>query len=166
MTENTYMDGKKFKILELTKTSITFNGKVNTDEFMNRGYKVYWSQAKDDISPNDIFRLQEGSDDDRALIAKYCVQDCALCNKLISKLQIITNSIGMAQVCHVPLSFLFLRGQGVKIFSLVAKKCREKNHIIPVLKKKKKPEDEKERDKIEKEIENIEKYNNKNRRSF
>jgi DNA polymerase elongation subunit (family B) len=161
MTENTYMDGKKFKIIELTKTSITFNGKVNTEEFMNKGYKVYWSQAKDDISPNDIFRLQEGSDDDRALIAKYCVQDCALCNKLISKLQIITNSIGMAQVCHVPLSFLFLRGQGVKIFSLVAKKCREKNHIIPVLKKKFKPDENTEKDNIEKQIENIEKYFNK-----
>lgn len=161
MTENTYMDGKKFKIIDLTKTSITFNGNINTNEFMNKGYKVFWSQAKDDITPNDIFRLQEGTDDDRALIAKYCVQDCALCNKLISKLQIITNSIGMAQVCHVPLSFLFLRGQGVKIFSLVAKKCREKNHIIPVLKKKPKPEESKERDTIEKQIQNIEKYYNK-----
>lgn len=156
MTENTYMDGKKFKVIGLTKTSIDFTGKIETSEFMNRGYKVFWSQAKDDISPNDIFRLQEGSDADRAIIAKYCIQDCALCNKLISKLQIITNSIGMAQVCHVPLSFLFLRGQGVKIFSLVAKKCREKNHLIPVLKKKIKPDETK--DNLEKTIEDIEKY--------
>ena len=136
-----------------TKTSITFSGKVNTEEFMNRGYKVYWSQAKDDISPNDIFRLQEGSDDDRALIAKYCVQDCALCNKLVSKLQIITNSIGMAQVCHVPLSFLFLRGQGVKIFSLVSRRCRLENHLIPVLRKPKSAEDKKNKNVWDKSIE-------------
>ena len=66
------------------------------------------------------------------------MMDVILCLELLLKLELITNSIGMAQVCHVPLSFLFLRGQGVKIFSLVAKKCREKHHIIPVLKKKKK----------------------------
>jgi hypothetical protein len=53
---------------------------------MDKGYKVFWSQAKDDISPHEIFALQEKEDTDRALIAKYCVQDCALCNKLISNL--------------------------------------------------------------------------------
>ena len=41
----------------------------------------------------------------------------------------------MANVCHVPLSYIFLRGQGIKIFSLVSKKCRENNHVIPVLRK-------------------------------
>ena len=32
----------------------------------------------------------------------------------------------MANVCSVPLAYIFLRGQGVKIFSLVSKECREK----------------------------------------
>jgi DNA polymerase elongation subunit (family B) len=162
MTENKYNDGQKFQVLDLTKNTITIQEEIETSEFMNRGFKVYWSQAKDDISPNDIFAMQEKEDKDRAIIAKYCVQDCALCNKLISRLQIITNSIGMAMVCHVPLSFLFLRGQGVKIFSLVSKKCREKNHLIPVIKKKYKPEENQDPDKLEKETKRIEKYlNNK-----
>ena len=39
----------------------------------------------------------------------------------------------MANVCSVPLSYIFLRGQGIKIFSLVAKECREKNYLLPVL---------------------------------
>jgi DNA polymerase elongation subunit (family B) len=162
MTENKYNEGQKFKILELTKNTITIDEEIDTTEFMNKGFKVFWTQAKDDISPNEIFSLQEKTDVDRALIAKYCVQDCALCNKLIARLQIITNSIGMATVCHVPLSFLFLRGQGVKIFSLVAKKCREKNHLIPVIKKKFKPDENQTGDKLIKETERIEKYlNNK-----
>jgi DNA polymerase elongation subunit (family B) len=166
-TENIYKkkysnDNQKFKVEELTKNTIKVKETVDTTEFMDKGYKVFWSQAKDDISPHEIFALQEKEDKDRALIAKYCVQDCALCNKLISRLQIITNNIGMAMVCHVPLSFLFLRGQGVKIFSLVAKKCREKNHLIPVLKKKFKPEETQETDKLQKETVRIEKYlNNK-----
>jgi DNA polymerase elongation subunit (family B) len=70
-------------------------------------------------------------------VVHNCIMDCALCNKIISKLLIIPNNISMAKVCHVPLSYLFLRGQGVKIFSLVSRKCREKNHLIPVIRKKK-----------------------------
>jgi DNA polymerase elongation subunit (family B) len=131
-----YEEGKKFKIIELTKNTIVADGQIDTTNFMGKGYKVYWSQAKDDISPSDIFRMCKGTPEERAIIGKYCIMDCTLCNKLISKLQIITNNIGMANVCHIPLSFLFLRGQGIKIFSLVAKKCREKSHLIPVLKKK------------------------------
>jgi hypothetical protein len=37
----------------------------------------------------------------------------------------------MANVCLVPLSFIFMRGQGVKIFSLVAKRCRDDGLLIP-----------------------------------
>jgi DNA polymerase delta subunit 1 len=91
----------------------------------------FTGDAKDDISPKDIFRLQKGSDEDRAVIARYCVQDCALCNQLVSKLEILANNIGMANVCWVPLSHIFMRGQGVKIFSLVAKQCREDGFLIP-----------------------------------
>jgi hypothetical protein len=36
----------------------------------------------------------------------------------------------MSNVCVVPFSYLFLRGQGIKIFSLVAKFCREENFLI------------------------------------
>jgi DNA polymerase elongation subunit (family B) len=160
MTENKHMDGQKFKVKELGKDYIIVNELIETDEILYRGYTIFWCQSKDDIGPNEIFKLQDGSDDDRAIIAKYCIQDCALCNLLIAKLQILTNNIGMAIVCNVPLSFLFLRGQGVKIFSLVAKKCREREHLIPVLKHKQKKDTDKT---ISKQTEVIEKYiSNKN----
>lgn len=153
------MDGQKFKVLKVEKDSILVDGIIDNSEIEGKKYKTFWCQAKDDVSPQDIFRLQTGSPQDRALIAKYCLQDCALCNKLMGKLQILINNVGMANVCHVPLSYLFLRGQGVKIFSLVAKKCREEEHLIKVNKKKKKPEDEK--DPIAKATEYIERTTNK-----
>jgi len=163
MTENSYLESKKFRIIELKKNQIIVEGTINSSEFMGKGYKVMWAQAKDDISPQQLFELQEKEDKDRAIIARYCVQDCALCNKLIAKLQIITNSIGMAMVCHVPISFLFLRGQGVKIYSLVAKKCRECDHLIPVLKKKIKI-DPADLDKNESKLNKLTHYfNNKNK---
>jgi DNA polymerase elongation subunit (family B) len=87
---------------------------------------------KHDVGPNDIFRLQRGSAADRRVIAEYCIQDCELCNNLQAKLEIVPNNMGMANVCSVPLSFIFMRGQGVKIFSLVAKQCRADGFLIPV----------------------------------
>lgn len=93
----------------------------------------FMKMNKNDVSPNDIFRLFKGNADDRKTIAEYCVQDCALCNKLIMKLEILANNIGMSNVCNVPLSFIFMRGQGVKIFSLVSKQCREDDFCIPTI---------------------------------
>ena len=107
----------------------------DTNQPLSNTFKK-WGLAKDDVSPNEIFQCQKGSSADRAKIAKYCVQDCALCNLLIIKLEIIANNLGMSNVCCVPLSYIFMRGQGVKIFSLVAKQCRLDNILIPTLNNK------------------------------
>ena len=93
----------------------------------------FMKMNKNDLNPNDIFRLFKGDSHDRRVIAEYCVQDCALCNQLMIKLEVLANNIGMSNVCQVPLSYIFLRGQGIKIFSLVAKQCREDNFVIPAL---------------------------------
>jgi DNA polymerase elongation subunit (family B) len=44
------------------------------------------------------------------------------------------NNIQMSNVCFVPLSYLFLRGQGIKTFSLVLRIFRQENYIFPVVK--------------------------------
>jgi DNA polymerase elongation subunit (family B) len=106
-----------------------------------RGNKIFWAHAKDDISPKELFRLYKGSDADRGIIAKYCIMDCVLVTKLMEKLKVLNNNIGMANVCGVPLNYIFMRGQGVKIFSLVSKKCRELGFLIP----KKTPDDNKKK---------------------
>jgi len=95
---------------------------------------IHWSQAKDDVSPKDIFRLQKGSPDDRAIVAKYCIKDCKLVSLLLNKLEVITKNIEMANVCYVPLSYLFIRGQGIKIFSLTLKEYRIQKYLFPVIK--------------------------------
>lgn len=89
---------------------------------------------KNDVTPQEIFKLQKGSSTDRKKIGEYCIVDCALCNKLIIKLETMANNIGMANVCLVPLSYIFMRGQGIKIFSLISKECRDEGFLIPTLK--------------------------------
>ena len=131
-----YLDGKKYQIIDISETTITVNDKIElrTSDVITT-LKFKWCLAKDDVTPDEIFSLQKGSSADRARLAKYCVQDCAICNKLLAKLDILTNQIAMANVCHVPLSYIISRGQGIKIFSLVAKTCRLLNYLIPVIKK-------------------------------
>jgi DNA polymerase elongation subunit (family B) len=140
LSDNKFMKGKKFKIKDLTNNKIELYSLIDSNLFNDKKLKFFWCQAKDDVTAQEIFKLQEEGSKERAKIAKYCIQDCELCNKLIIKLQIIPNNIGMSNVCTVPLSFIFLRGQGIKLFSLVAKVCKKKNFVIPVIRKKKKNE--------------------------
>ena len=92
-----------------------------------------WVIVKDDVSPADIFRLHRGSAEDRAVVGKYCLQDCDLVIELYKKLETFNNSMSMANVCSVPIYYIFVRGQGIKIESLIFKFCREKGILIPVL---------------------------------
>jgi len=98
---------------------------------LNEVAKYFMKQQKIDLSPKEIFKnYKDGTPDKIKEIAVYCIMDCKLVNDLINKLQVITNNLGMSNVCIVPFSYLFLRGQGIKIFSLVAKFCREENFLI------------------------------------
>jgi DNA polymerase delta subunit 1 len=94
---------------------------------------VRWSQSKDDVSPKEIFALHAGGPVDRARVAKYCIQDCDLTMELFQKLEVLNNSIAMANVCWVPVEFIFTRGQGIKSESLVFYECRKEDQLIPVL---------------------------------
>ena len=93
----------------------------------------FTGDRKDDLSPADIFRLHAESAAGRALVAKYCVQDCALCSDLVTRLNTLPNAMGMADVCLVPTSWIFLRGQGCKVLSLVGKRCRLDGFALPEL---------------------------------
>jgi DNA polymerase elongation subunit (family B) len=132
-TINPYQDGRKFLVRSLTHNTIVLDEKEKdlfADLAADEKKMLEWSFTKDDITPQDIFRMHRGTPKDRAVIAKYCIQDCDLVLTLMAKLDTLTNSRGMADVCFVPLQFLFLRGQGIKIFSRVAYEASKRNQIL------------------------------------
>jgi len=92
-----------------------------------------WAIVKDDLSPKEMFKMQDGSSADRAVIARYCVQDCQLVLDLFKKLEVFNNAMSMANVSSVPIPYIFLRGQGIKIESLMFKYCYEAEQCIEVL---------------------------------
>jgi DNA polymerase elongation subunit (family B) len=83
---------------------------------------IRWCMAKDDVTPQDIFRLTAQGPSERAIVAKYCIQDCNLVYELLKKIDIITEFVEMAKLCSVPINFLVMRGQGIKLTSFIAKK--------------------------------------------
>ena len=127
-----YIDMEGRVLIDLMKV-IQRDHKLDSYKLDNVAHH-FMGMNKNDVTPQEIFALQLGSAADRQRIAAYCVQDCALCNHLMIKLEIIANNMGMSNVCCVPLSFIFMRGQGIKIFSLVLKQCREDGYLIPVIK--------------------------------
>jgi DNA polymerase elongation subunit (family B) len=102
----------------------------DADSELDTDLAVKWVIVKDDVSPADIFRLHRGSPADRATIAAYCIQDCDLTMDLYNKLETFNNAMCMANVCSVPITMIFTRGQGVKIESLIFKFCNKSNLTI------------------------------------
>jgi DNA polymerase elongation subunit (family B) len=132
-----YKDNKKYKITQINhkQKRLSIREKICISSYGTDLISYEWCLAKDDVSPQEIFDFHKnGGSSGRAKIAKYCIMDCELCIHLLLLLDLIPNNIGMANVSTVPLSYIFLRGQGVKINSLVTKVCSEKNTRIPTLK--------------------------------
>jgi len=140
-TSDYYRDGHKFPVVAVVPADAGSPGKQivvlegHETDLLTAGKSVRWCIAKDDVSPQDIFRLTNGTAADRAKVAKYCIQDCNLVHHLMNKIDVITGYVEMARICSVPISFLVLRGQGIKLTSYVSKKCREKNTLMPDLEK-------------------------------
>lgn len=133
-TVNPYKNGKKIFvkevhpkkfIVELPYANYLFDD-LNESELQ----KLEWSFAKDDVDHHDIFKAHKGTDADRSYIAKYCIQDCDLVLTLMAKLDTLVNARGMADVCRVPVQYIFLRGQGIKIYSAVVYNASKRNQII------------------------------------
>tara|TARA_B100000780_G_C21126983_1_gene457762 strand:- start:4570 stop:8292 length:3723 start_codon:yes stop_codon:yes gene_type:complete len=131
------IDGQVFTIENISAKTLFIDdkdGKEMYTKFTNLELKVGWYQNKMDLSPQELFaNYRTGTPSKMKEIAVYCIKDCELVNFLIIKLAVISNNIGAANVCCVPFSYLFLRGQGIKIFSCFAKECRKEKMMIKVL---------------------------------
>ena len=122
----------------------TINGRVIFDvmPYMFRNHKLssyslnsvsaeFLGQQKEDVHHSIISDLQLGSDADRRRLAVYCLKDAYLPQQLMNKLAILVNYIEMARVTGVPINFLLTRGQQIKVFSMLLRKCKRENLLIP-----------------------------------
>lgn len=109
----------------------TRDAELWTDDITPNAAK--WVIVKDDVSAQELFKLHIGSPADRATIGRYCIQDCDLVHDLYKKLEVFMNSMAMANISTVPVRYIFSRGQGIKIESLIFKECTALNKCILTL---------------------------------
>ena len=125
-----YMDGKKFIIKEVNKE----NGEFKIDHELEINTKnIRWCLNKDDITLDEMFNGDTPKK--RAKIAKYCFQDCNLVHNLYMKNDIYTGHNELANICKVPLDYIIVRGQSVKLLSYMSKECRDRGILMPAVKK-------------------------------
>lgn len=124
---------------------LTIPGRINFDiliyikrEFKENSYKLdnvsekYLGEKKNDVKVQEIFKAYEtGNPRDILKIAKYCIQDTLLPQKLVDTLHILQTQISMSNVTFVPIKYLIERGQQVKALSQISKKSNEKGYLMP-----------------------------------
>ena len=126
----------------------TVDGRVIFDmlPYMQRNHKLssytlnsvcseFLGQQKEDVHHSIISDLQNGTDEDRHRLAVYCLKDALLPQRLMEKLSVLVNYIEMARVTGVPVSFLISRGQQIKVFSMILRKCKNEKLLVPTLAK-------------------------------
>jgi DNA polymerase elongation subunit (family B) len=121
----------KMKIVDVVGDGLVVESEEDVAAISGEAAK--WAVVKDDVSPQELFRLhREGGAKGRARIASYCIQDCDLVYELYKKLEVFNEAMSMANVCSVPVGYIFTRGQGIKIESLIFKDCMLKGQLIEV----------------------------------
>uniref|UniRef100_A0A7S4JRR7 DNA polymerase n=1 Tax=Odontella aurita TaxID=265563 RepID=A0A7S4JRR7_9STRA len=126
----------------------TIDGRVIFDmlPYMQRNHKLssytlnsvcaeFLGQQKEDVHHSIISDLQNGTDEDRHRLATYCLKDALLPQRLMDKLSVLINYVEMARVTGVPVSFLISRGQQIKVFSMILRKCQNEKLLVPTLNK-------------------------------
>lgn len=125
----------KFRIEDIKDNLITFKDFIDP-EFLNEKGTKFICNAKDDLPPSQIFeKYKQGKPEDLKKLSLYNIQDCELCNLLCNKMFILINNIAMANTCYTTSFNIFNRGQGVRVYSIVSKKCLELGYVIPDLKR-------------------------------
>jgi len=91
----------------------------------------YVNSHKDPITVKDIyngykFGVLNPTPDGKELlseVAKYCIKDSLLVKLLFTEFDIWIGTTEMASICNVPPSYIYTKGQQIKVFSQVYKFC-------------------------------------------
>lgn len=111
---------------------------------LNAVAEHFTGDKKDDLSPADLFNYNTSTKDKLALVVKYCAQDTWLLIDLMLKLRIVTNMIGMSNITMVPMQYIELRGQQIRVHTQIAYETKKEGYLIPAVDYKPKDSDDME----------------------
>ncbi|RWR98569.1 DNA polymerase delta catalytic subunit-like protein, partial [Dinothrombium tinctorium] len=136
--------GRLRNVRSVASKYANLNGRVQVDvlqivkrDHKLRSYKLnavaehFLNEKKDDVKFTEIAGLQHGTDADRARLAQYCMQDSRLVFRLHSKLMIVLSNVQLARAAGVTMNDALMRGQQVRVFAAILRKCREQCLVVP-----------------------------------
>lgn len=139
---------QSFKYLETEGRLVIDLHSVVRRDFKFNNYKLktvsehFIGKTKDDLSPKGIFKCYDvgmtkkngkytkSAKKAMSICGKYCVQDSVLVNLLMEKLQTWIGVSEMGKTWCVPITYIYTKGQQIKVFSQVYKYCTSENIVV------------------------------------
>jgi DNA polymerase elongation subunit (family B) len=90
---------------------------------------------KVDVHYKEITPLFEGSDADRARLGEYNLMDVVLPDMLLEDKAYVYRFIEEARVCNVPMLWLLIKGQQVKVMAQILRETVKEDLLIPMNRK-------------------------------
>lgn len=87
-------------------------------------------ERKHDLKPSELFKALMQSKESCLRAAEYCVQDATLVIRLIKRLSTIPNLVEMSNITRVCADMVILRGQQIKVYSLVCEQAMRHGYAI------------------------------------
>lgn len=148
------MKTKVFKII-LFVVGIVQNYKLRSYTLNAVSYH-FLKEQKEDVHHSIISDLQAGDESTRRRLAVYCLKemilyliifrdflkfftfktifkDALLPIRLMDKLMFVVNTMEMARVTGVPISYLLTRGQSVKVMAQLLRESSVRDLVMPVV---------------------------------
>jgi len=93
--------------------------------------KFKLAKFKQDLDHTGIFRCyKEFSGESLAEVGEYCVVDSLVCLLLFEKLNTWVGLTEMANICKVPIFYLYTKGQQIKCFSQLYIEAKDTNTVV------------------------------------
>jgi len=92
--------------------------------------------GKDPIKHTEIAHLFDGTDDDRAKLAHYCLRDAWLPSRILQAKKLVVRSVEMARVTTVPLALLMTRGESTKVLVQIYRWAQRQGYVVPYVEKR------------------------------
>lgn len=89
------------------------------------------NNEKIELPYNEFKAMFNGTDDERTVLAEYCMQDARLPIYLERKISAIMNVTMLARVCRVPIQYILERGQQIRSFSLIYGQLMGSVYVFP-----------------------------------
>lgn len=131
--ENTFKYIKAPGLLNSDLMTIIKREKKLPSYKLNAVATEYIGDHKDPLNALDLFNMEMGTAKEIATVIHYCCKDCTLVIDLILKLCIITNNMAMANVTWVPIEYIEMRGQQIKVHSQLVYEARLDNFLVPTI---------------------------------